>query len=105
MAEFKNDSMAVPLLPTNYVLHGDRYCWWLTKMKPKKDNPFVMIESDSLGYLPHIGDVLHTIPRKELASPDIAELKDLISAVDEMTETIKNVGSIINEKLEEIKNG
>ena len=73
--------MKVPLLPTEFVLNGDNYSWWLTKIKPRKDNPFEMIESDSL---------------------DIQDLKQLIAAVESMEKTVVSVGEQIIERYGEL---
>lgn len=94
--------MKVPLLPTEFVLNGDNYSWWLTKIKPRKDNPFEMIESDSLGYYPHLSDALKCLPKKTLARDDIKDLKQLIAAVESMEKTVVSVGEQIIERYGEL---
>ena len=101
MAEEKS-GIRVPLEPTSYILHGDRYCWWLTKIKPKKDNPFEVVESDSLGYYPTIGDCLRSIPRKVLGGKDLGEVKELITAVESMERTMVELKEEINGRMKDL---
>ncbi len=94
--------MKVPLLPTEYVLNGDNYSWWLTRIRPKKNNPFETQESDSLGYYPHLSDVLKSLPKKTLARNDIQDVKQLIEAIEKLDKTIEEVGKQIIERYGEL---
>lgn len=92
-------SVRVPLEPLPYVLNGDRYCWWLTKVKPKKSDPAEMIETDSLGYYPTLGDCLRSLPKRDLARDGITTINELIDAVRDMESTLIEMKNIINEKV------
>lgn len=97
--ERKPGTTRVPLLPTPYVLNGDRLCWWLTKTRPKRDNPFGISESDSLGYYRMPGDCLESLPRRVLAEAEATELGELIEAVRSMERTMVEMKDLINEKV------
>lgn len=94
--------MKVPLSPTNFILNGDNYSWWLTKLKTKKSDPGELYESDSLGYYSHLSDCLKSLPKKTLARDDIEDIKSLIEAVRGMEETVIEVGEQIKERFGEI---